>query len=210
MHSEEEPPRRSAWFSPGTVLILCVGILVPIIAALIPVARTQLRPHDFRYSISGPVTVAERIAFAITVRNRGRLVERNVEIWVPKNQADQEFEYEITWAPPGTRLRDEAGYRVFFIGDLKPEEIARVSVMTRAPSGPVSIGDTRAEQFVPSMTPRIVSAERTAEWVPATRRNSLMRYVYQTGFWGFIILVISALLWAVSSSRFGRRLLRRR
>jgi hypothetical protein len=210
MNSEEQPTRRGTWFSPGTVLIVCVGILVPIIAALIPVARTQLRAHDFRYSVSGPVTVAKRIAFAITVRNRGRIMERNVEIWIPKGQSEQEFQYEITWAPPGTRIRDEAGYKVFVIGDLKPEEIARVSVMTGAPAGPASVGDTRGEQFVPSMAPRIVSADGPAQWVPATRRASVMRYVYQIGFWGFIILVVSAILWAVSSSRLGRRLLRRR
>lgn len=208
MSSPEENRRGNGWLSPGTVLVLCFGILVPIVAALVPVARGWLRAHDFRYSVSGPVTVGQRIAFAITVTNRGRQAEKNVEIWIPAGAA-RELEYELTWAPPGVRVRGQGNYKVFALGDLPPEAMARISVMMVAPPGRVSIGNTEAEQLSPATAPRIVSSRGEAQWVPATRRASKMRYVYMTGFWGFVILVFTALVWAASTSRFARRLLRR-
>lgn len=208
MNPPQENRRGNGWLSPGTVLVLCFGILVPIVAALIPVARGWLRAHDFRYSVSGPVTVGQRIAFAVTVTNRGRRAEKNVEIWIPAGPA-RELEYELTWAPPGARVREQGSYKVFALGDLPPEGIARISVMMDAPPGPASIGNTEAEQLVPAMAPRIVSSRGEAHWVPATRRASKMRYVYKTGFWGFVILVFTALVWAVGTSNFARRLLRR-
>jgi hypothetical protein len=184
-------------------------MLVPVVAALMPIARDRLRAHDFRYSISGPITVGKRVAFAVTVTNRGRETEDNVRVLIPHDQRSKEFTYELTWAPSGTRVREESGYRVFVIGDLQPEQMARISVMTDAPTGPASIGNTKEEQFVPAMAPRIVSSHGEAQWVPATRRNSRMRYVYQAGFWGFLILVVTALLWAMATSRVARRFLGR-
>jgi hypothetical protein len=35
-----------------------------------------------------------------------------------------------------------------------------------------------------------------------------MEYAYRIGFWGFVILVVSAILWALTTSKPGRRLLR--
>lgn len=202
MNPSETGPRGSSWFAPSTVLIVCFGMLVPIVAALIPVARGMLKAHDFRYSVSGPVTVGKRIAYAVTVTNRGREPETNVEIWIPYERGAPGFEYELTWAPRATYTRERDAYKVFVIGDLKPEEMARISIMMSAPPGPATIGNTREEQLVPAMAPRIVSAHGDATWVPATRRASIMRYVYMSGFWGFIILVVTALAWALSTSRF--------
>jgi len=205
-----EPNHRSrSWFAPSTVLIVCFGMLVPIAAALIPLARGLLKAHDFRYSVSGPVTVGKSIAFAITVTNRGRETENNVEIWIPRESRMPGFEYELTWAPPGAHVREAKPYKIFVIGDLKPEEMARISVMMSAPPGPATIGNTKDEQFVPAMAPRVVSAHGEAAWVPATRRGSFMRYVYQAGFWGFIIIVVTALAWAISTSRLVERFHRR-
>jgi hypothetical protein len=209
MTTPETSPRASSWFAPSTVLIVCFGMLVPIAAALVPVARGLLKAHDFRYSVSGPVTVGKRIAFAVTVTNRGRERERNVEIWIPYDRGVTGFEYELTWAPRGTTIRERDAYKIFVIGDLKPEEMARISIMMSAPPGPATIGNTRDEQLVPAMAPRIVSAHGEAAWVPATRRASIMRYVYMAGFWGFIILVVTALAWAISTSRFVDRFHRR-
>jgi hypothetical protein len=120
-----------------------------------------------------------------------------------------EFKYELTWAPHGTHVREDSGYRVFTIGELKPEQMARISLMTSAPPGPVNIGNTQDEQFVPAMSPRTISSHGEAQWVPATRRASKMRYVYEAGFWGFIILVVTALVWAIATSRVAQRFLRR-
>jgi Domain of unknown function DUF11 len=205
MDTPEAGPRGNSWFTPSTILILCFGMLVPIAAALIPAARGLLKEHDFRYSVSGPVTVGKRIAFAVTVTNRGRQTEKDVQIRVPHEAGMPELEYELTWAPPGTQVRDTKPYKIFVIGDLKPEEMARISVMMSAPQGPATIGNTRDEQLVPSLAPRVVSAHGEASWAPATRRASLMRYVYQAGFWGFIIIVVTALAWAIGSSRFADR-----
>jgi hypothetical protein len=205
MNPPENNQRGSSWFAPSTILILAFGMLVPIAAALIPFARGLLKVHDFRYSVSGPVTVGKRIAFAVTVTNRGREPETNVEIWIPYDRGAREFEYELTWAPRRTQVRERDAYKIFVIGDLRPEEMARISIMTSAPSGPGTIGNTRDEQLVPAMAPRVVSAHGEADWVPATRRASVMRYVYMAGFWGFIILVVTALAWAVSTSRLFER-----
>jgi hypothetical protein len=205
----QEGRRDRSWLSPHTVLILCFGILVPIVAALVPLVRGLLKAHDFRYSISGPISVGKHIAFAITVMNRGRETENDVQVWIPYDQGMSEFQYELSWAPPGTRVRDASGYRIFTIGDLKPEQIARISIMTKTPTGPVNLGNTKDEQFVPSMAPRIASSHGEAQWVPATRRASRMRYVYETGFWGFIIIVVTVLLWAMTTSRVAQRLLGR-
>jgi hypothetical protein len=144
------------------------------------------------------------------VRNRGRVTERNVEIWIAKSRTNQVYEHEMAWAPPATKIREDAQHKVYLIGDLRPDETARISLMTDAPPGVASVGtEDSLELFPPAMAPRVVSADGTAQWVPERRRRSVMRYVYRIGFWGFIILVVSAVLWALSSTRLARRLLRR-
>jgi hypothetical protein len=192
------------------VLLLCVGILVPITAALIPAGIHHFKTHDFRYSITGPVTVGSRTAFSINVRNRGLVAEKNVEIWLPKIRPDQEFDFEMRWAPPGTKVRDESNHKVFSIGDLQPEQRARISITTAAASAgdEVTVGTLRGEVLLPLMTPRIVSADGTAQMVLEKRGITPMEYAYRIGFWGFVILVVSAILWALTSSKLGRRLLR--
>ncbi|HXM81716.1 MAG TPA: hypothetical protein VN929_07290 [Burkholderiales bacterium] len=210
MGSGDEQSKNDAWLSPSTVLVLCIGILVPIVAALIPAAIRHFTSHDFRYSITGPITVANRMAFAVTVRNRGRVVEKNVEVWLPKNRPDQVFEFEMSWAPPGSKVRDEANHKVVSLGDLKPDERARISVVTTAkPGAEASASTFRGEMLLPAMAPRIVSADRVAEWVPEGRRSSAIEYAYRIGFWGFVILVLTAILWVASASKFGRRLVKR-
>jgi hypothetical protein len=210
MGSGDEQSKSGTWLSPSTVLVLCVGILVPIVAALIPVAIRQFASHDFRYSITGPITVANRTAFAINVRNRGRVVEKNVEVWLPKYRPDQIFEFEMSWAPPGSRVRDEPDHKVLLLGDLKPDERARISVVTAAtPGAAASVGTLRGEMLLPAMAPRVVSADRVAELVQGRRRRTAMEYAYRVGFWGFVILLVTAILWAASASKFGRRLMRR-
>jgi hypothetical protein len=210
MGSPEEQSKRDTWLSPSTVLLLCVGILVPITAALIPAAIRHFKTHDFRYSITGPVTVGNRTAFAINVRNRGLMAEKNVEIWLPKIRPDQEFEFEMRWAPAGTKMREESNYKVFSLGDLQPEQRARISITTAAAfaGDEVTVGTLRGEALLPLMTPRIVSADGIAEFVLERRGITPMEYAYRIGFWGFVILVVSAILWALTSSKLGRRLLR--
>lgn len=205
MNSPEDSRRGNGWLSPSTVLILCFGILVPIMAALIPVAARWLEVHDFRYSISGPVTVGQRIALAVTVTNRGRRTEKNVEIWIPAGSAHG-LEYELTWAPSEARMREQGTYKIFALGDLPPEGTARISIMMVAPRDLAGIGNGRP---VPTGATRVVSSRGEARWVPATHRVSKMYYVYKTGFWGFVILVLTALVWAVSTSSFARRVLHR-
>jgi hypothetical protein len=210
MGSPEEQSRGDAWLSPSTVLLLCLGILVPITAALIPVAIHRFETHDFRYSITGPVTVGKRTAFAINVRNRGRVTEKNVEIWLPKTRPDQEFEFEMRWAPAGTKVRDESNHKVFSLGDLQPEQRARISITTAAASAgdEVTAGTIRGEVLLPSMAPRIVSVDGNAQMVQERRGISRTEYAYRIGFWGFVILVASAILWAFTTSKLGRRLIR--
>jgi hypothetical protein len=210
MGSPEEQSKRDTWLSPSTVLLLCVGILVPITAALIPAAVRHFKTHDFRYSITGPVTVGNRTAFSINVRNRGLVAEKNVEIWLPKTRADQEFEFEMRWAPAGTKMREESNYKVFSLGDLQPEQRARISMTTAAAfaGDEVTVGTLRGEVLLPLMTPKIVSADGIAQMVLERRGITPMEYAYRIGFWGFVILVVSAILWALTTSKPGRRLLR--
>ena len=210
MGSPEEQSKGDAWLSPSTVLLLCVGILVPITAALIPAAIHYFNTtHNLRYSITGPVTVANRTAFAINVRNRGRVTEKNVEIWLPKTRPDQVFEFETRWAPAGTKVRDESNHTVFSLGDLQPEQRARISIMTAAASAgeEVTVGTLRGEVLLPLMAPRVVSADGTATYL-LERRITPMDRVHRIGFWGFVILVVTAILWAFTASKLGRRLLR--
>jgi hypothetical protein len=180
-----------------------------ITAALIPAAIGYFNRDDFCYSITGPITVGNRTAFAINVRNQSRVTQKNVEIWLPKIRPDQEFAFEARWAPVGTKVRDESNYRVFSLGDLQPEQRARISIATSAAiaGDEVTIGTLRGEELLPLMTPRIVSADGTATYF-LERRLSLMEYPYRIGFWGFVILVMTAILWALTASKLGRRLLR--
>jgi hypothetical protein len=116
----------------------------------------------------------------------------------------------MRWAPAGTKVRDESNRKVFSLGDLQPEQRARISVTTAAAfaGDEVTVGTLRGEVLLPLMAPRIVSADGIAEFVLERRGITPLEYAYRIGFWGFVIMMLSAILWALTTSKLGRRLLR--
>src|SRR5258708_23135032 len=102
MGSPEEQTDRDAWPSRSTVLVLCFGLLMLITAALIPAAIGYFNRDDFCYSITGPITVGNRTAFPINVRNQSRVTQKNVEIWLPKIRPSPELPFAAHRSPLST------------------------------------------------------------------------------------------------------------
>lgn len=75
------PSNRSRFrLSPSSLLI---GILIPIIAALIPYTIKLVFPeHQLEYEITGPITASQISAMGLLINNKGEKTEKNIKIWI--------------------------------------------------------------------------------------------------------------------------------
>lgn len=135
----------------GAVLMFLIGPAVPKLIE-------QYRGADELWSmVDGPVYFGGKAAYSIEVQNRGRTIEKNVEVWMPAAmQSAVEFEtdpFDFSVRPP-LLARAEKDHRVALLGDLNPGESQRISVLTTWSAPRV---DDPAERFrnVPHILPQV-------------------------------------------------------
>jgi hypothetical protein len=149
------------------------------------------------------------MAFSVDVQNKGRVVEKNVEVWIPKSFEAQKFEIESIWElGVPIKIRDEQSRVVVSLGDMRPKDRATIAVLTNM--GDVRFSGETSNKLRDSfllglILVKVVSADKRADWSwPGERETTAMDFVYRAGFWGFVIVAAGAFLWALPA------LLRRR
>jgi len=82
--SEQVPPQAESASNWKSISFLLAGVLIPIVAALLPWLLENWTPRDkLAYTLVGPISTDGATAFQIVVRNEGRALQSNVEVWIP-------------------------------------------------------------------------------------------------------------------------------
>ncbi len=156
-------------FSWTTVLAFLAGIVIPLLAAAIPQLIDYLRTRDdFQYTRGDPVHFDEQIAYWLEIKNKGQVVERSVEVWIGV-PADGDLKIEFdplnTDALSPIRLRNETGYKVVSLGDMRSNEKYRISILTSWKSFMFD-KDVGFRYGFPAFQEKVVSRDRVAKFVP--------------------------------------------
>jgi len=173
-----------------SVLSLWVGILIPIVAALIPVAFEYLMPeHKLEYELLGPIEVKRNTALRVEIRNKGEKVEKNLRVWIradPLPEILSKLGGEKNIPPPiqvssptKHSISREGDYHVIAFGDIRPNEKVTASILLR---GSYYLG-SRADML------SIKSDDRIAEDAKPDE-PSFLEFIYPFGFWMFVIFMI--------------------
>lgn len=63
---------------------LLAGVLIPIVASLLPWAIENWIPrHSLTFSFVGPIQGDDAVALELRIKNEGKEPQRNLEVWVP-------------------------------------------------------------------------------------------------------------------------------
>ena len=186
-----------------SIITLWVGILIPILAAIIPYVISQLSPdHRLEYDLVGPITAKGTTALRLVIVNNGNKVEKAVKVWIKASYAS---DIADLLRPKGEKRRDpielllvdsktsitvakERDYYVLSLGDVRPREEIALSVATSDVS--LSIYNFRSGPD---------GIEIKSEDQVAVHKGSsfLSEFVYPFGFWMAVILMILLLAAAV-------------
>lgn len=177
-----------------SVLSLWVGILIPIVAVLIPLAVRYLSPeHKLEYEVTGPIQVEGLTALRVEIRNQGEKVEKNVKTWIKVDAtaavlAKLEGEKK---SPPLIQVSSSAKYslsrdgdhHVIEFGDIRPNEKVTASLLLRG-SHYSLIGNRYAAEYF-----SIKSDDRVAQNAKSDT-PSFLDFMYPFVFWMFVILMV--------------------
>lgn len=166
----EKKNSRSLVLSRSTVIAFFVGVVVPLLAAVVPQGIEYLKTkNDFTYFRGDPVFFDTQVAYSIQINNKGRVVEKDVQLWIGNlSGSEVSIERDIF----GDRLqelktRDEEGKKVVSIGDMRPGDEVRVSILRIYKTRPsVSKDSDGALISYPGFVDKVVSTERVAAFVP--------------------------------------------
>jgi len=176
-----------------SVLSLWVGILIPILVAIIPIAIKYVIPeHKLEYAVVGPIQVDETSAIQIEITNRGEKAEKNVRVWIRVDAytLGTEKAGDAPKGPPPIQvsssgrhtLTREGEYHVISVGDLRPSESVTLSLLLR---GIHLVGSLRTA----SKWFSIKSDDRVAR-ITGPGEDSFATFAYPFGFWMFIVLML--------------------
>ena len=174
------------------IILIWVGILIPIVAALIPYALSYVQPESkLSFRLIGPVRVKENHAFSVNISNDGKRLEKNVKVWL-KAAPIPIFREERPRKPEELlsieskaqySVKKEAGYFVISLGDLRPDEAIEVAVLSEAIN---LIAFGRSAYGI-----EVKSDEHLAILESPSDLESIL---YTIGFWGFIVLMVMMLV----------------
>ena len=183
-----------------SIISIWLGILIPILAAIIPFALSKLSPeHNLEFSLVGPISAKDVQAAEIAIVNNGGKVEKGVRIWV---QAFPVFELLESLRPKGEKKKSpvdlllvesksavtvtkEGEYYIIAVGDIRPKEQVSVSIVAREVKLAIHRFSDRASGI------EVKSDEHVATF---TGQSFLEEFLYPFGFWMFIILMVLLLI----------------
>lgn len=183
-----------------SIISVWVGILIPIVAVLIPIAINHVLPeHKLEYSVVGPISAKGTQALSITITNHGGKLAKGVKIWL--------HHYPISELPDVLRAKGEKkkdpvdflavesktnlsvskdrDYYVLTVGDLRPKEQVDIAIIARD----VTLALHRFSDSASGID--VKSDEQVASF---KGRSFFEEFLYPAGFWMFVILMIFLLI----------------
>lgn len=166
-------------------LYVCIGILIPIIAALIPFGYKIYFPeYDLNFSLVNKANVKTFKVLQLQIANNGEKLEKQVEVIIKKDVFAQ-FSESLDRLPPLVDISPETKYKlsennnsyILNIGNMRPGEKINLSVLSENISmyeyGEPSIISVRSEEN----TARLNSS------------SDLLEDIYPFTFWSFVLLI---------------------
>jgi hypothetical protein len=169
------------------IIAIWFGILVPIVAALIPYALNYVQPESgLTYNLVGPVSVNGVHAINLSIRNEGKKLEKNVRVWLKERtryieegkQKKPEQLLKIETTVP-YKIGKEADNFVISLGDLRPDEKIELSILSEV-------------VFIVAYGKHVngVSIKSDEHLATIDAPSDLEKIFYPIGFWGFIVLMV--------------------
>lgn len=190
--SENKEQETSTRGQQNVLLLVATGILIPLIALAFPYIIDFFSPKAaLVFEAEGPIQVENTKALSVMIKNEGKSVEKNVEIWLPSKLEKGKF--KLTATTPIT-YRNESEATVITIGDLRPSE--RVQVALLIEDGMFFVYEHSIKDL------RIVSTERVATW---DGLSTEWDFIYRAGFWGFLVLLALVIFLGIYQEHFMAR-----
>ncbi|MFN4042672.1 hypothetical protein [Limnobacter sp.] len=190
-----------------SILSIWVGILIPILAAVIPFLIQELSPEqELQFSVVGPVSVNRAEAVEIEMKNNGSKPARGVQVWLKSSpyatapdllaaRGTRKDPVELIEVASKTPIKKKVNGEFFVIevGDLRSKESLSVSVLSR--DGALSIYGTKSH---------VSGIEvKSDENVGSYEGDSIFEeFLYPFGFWMFVALMVLILVAALHQEYF--------
>lgn len=180
------------------VLYISIGMLIPILVALIPYGHQFLFPeHDLNYSILSKTKVNDFSAVSIKLQNDGEKAEKNIEIIIKKNNYLFSFENKDNDSEPIIDIDPEIPYK--FTQDSKSYFITLVN-MRLGEKVTVSV---LSKKFVLADYDKDVVQVRTEDNIARLNVPSeFFKFAYPFTSWMFIILMCMAFVTGIYQEYF--------
>lgn len=175
-----------------SIISIWIGVLIPILAALIPYGYRYLSPeHDLVFELVGPISVKGTSSLSIKTTNRGEKVEKNVKVWLKTEPSFLQLEsilakekpkdplsyITIDTAAAVTTTKENDSF-VISLGDIRPKETVELSISSSA----ISVWRVRDAHGI-----SIKSEEHLAR---LSGLSDFETFVYPFGFWMFVLLMV--------------------
>ncbi len=190
-----------------SILSIWVGILIPILAAVIPFAISKFAPdQELKYSLVGPISVKRVEAVEVTVKNNGSKPARAVQVWLESSpefvlpeilskgekKKDPLERIEVAAKVP-VKVKLNGDYYVIDVGDLRAKESIAIGVVSR--EGGLSIYGSKSH--VNGI--EVKSDENVASY---DGDSIFEEFLYPFGFWMFVALMVLILVAALHQEYF--------
>lgn len=179
------------------VLYLTIGMLIPILVALIPYGHRYLFPeHDLNYSILSETKVKDFSAISIQLQNDGEKSEKNIEVSIKKNnylfslenKENSELIIDIEPEIPYKLTEDTKAYLIT-LANMRRGEKVTISVLSKSFT-------------VRSYEKDVVQVRTEDNFARLNEPSEFLQMAYPFTFWMFIILMVLAIVLGVYQDYF--------
>ncbi|MDB5808911.1 MAG: hypothetical protein JWN94_1033 [Betaproteobacteria bacterium] len=204
MEKEKEERKDRVFRIPYSLAIsFLAGVVVPLVAAGIPQLVDYWRNRDdFRYERDNPVYFLGKIAYALEVMNKGRVIERNVEVWLPSSKEEEltvELDaFELRPLQP-IKVRQEQEFKVVSLGDMRQDEGIRLSILKSWKN--LSFGTDGTLMSYPAFTERVISNDRVGKYV--AKRDSVWDTSPKNSANSYMLIILAVLTIVLTAMSFG-------
>lgn len=168
----------------SVLLYVSIGVLIPLLAALIPYGYKYLFPeYNLTFTLDNQVQVQNFNALQITVANNGEKLEKNVEVILKKNGLEIFSKDKAELKPlvnvlPDKDYKFEEGSSSYILnfGNLRPREKFSVSIL----------GEGIA---APRFYEQSVSVRSEDNIAKMDKPSEFLQIAYPVTFWSFLLIL---------------------
>jgi hypothetical protein len=168
----------------SVLLYVSIGILIPLLAALIPYGYKYLFPeYNLTFTLDSHVQVRNFNALQLTVANNGEKLEKNVEVILKKNgleifsKNNAELKPLVNVSPDKEyKFEESSSSFILNFGNLRPGEKFSVSVLGEGIAGPRFYKES-------------ISVRSEDNIARVDMPSEFLQIAYPVSFWSFLLFL---------------------